>query len=101
MTNAECQTEGSILTQTEAARGADSLVAFLDAVMPSVEDALRENAASESFRGEETAADDVAATVECVYSLTPYPPDERLAEPNDFWSGLQPTGISWSSSGQG
>lgn len=63
-----------------------------------MEDALRENAESESFRGEEAAADGGEATVECVYTLTPYPPDEPR-EANDFWSGLQPTGISWSASG--
>jgi hypothetical protein len=37
MNNAESQTEGSILTQTEAASGQDNLAAFLAAVMPGVE----------------------------------------------------------------
>jgi|AntAceMinimDraft_11_1070367.scaffolds.fasta_scaffold38061_1 hypothetical protein len=80
--------------------------------MPAVEDALRENEASDSFRGEEAAADDAAATVECVYTLTPHPPEEGGGEggssragegggANEFWRGLQPTGISWSASGQG
>ena len=99
-THAECQTESSILTQTEAASGDENLASFLAAVMPAVEEALRENAASESFRGEDhSLMDDGVATVECVHRLTPYPPDGPAGGAADFWAGLQPTGVSWSASG--
>jgi len=43
MMHAESQTEGSILTQTEAASGAENLASFLFVVMPHMEEALREN----------------------------------------------------------
>jgi hypothetical protein len=39
----------------------------------------------------------VAGTVECVHTLTPFPPNE-VREAGDRWAGLQPTGVSWSSS---
>ena len=115
----ETRAAGTQTTDPASARASDArasedenLARFVRAVTPSMEEALRENAASETFAEDfyESALggddDDPfdAAGAECVHTLRPRPTPTDGAEDADdadakFWRRLKPTGVSWNCNG--